>query len=307
MNDLDSPVVRTPGRGTLDVRFVLRTAGSMALPVWFLVSAVLTTAVYVRDDLIGIDTIVYREAAVAALSGNDPWAVTVSGYAFAGPPPTLLLYLPFALLPIAVSHVLATLIGVGATVFAVRRLRLPLWWVIFPPLFEGVLVGNPDPWVLALLLLRGPAAGLAVVGKVYAMIPLLLQRRSKAVLLAVAVCLLSAPWWGYFLSSAGSIEATLDDQSLGVSAFGTIVMVPTIAALWILRRDGAEWLIVPALWPHTQLHYAAMSLTVVSRYPIAAAIIGLSTPLAPALAVMVIAIQVGLARRAAARTVDASP
>jgi len=276
----------------IDWTFVANHVRRVLLPMWFAIFAALTTVNLVQHGYLFIDVVVYREAAAAALSGGDPWAVSSTGVAFAGPPPTLLFALPMALIPLEAAIVLTVGVLAVAAVWSVRRLGLPLWWLMFPPIVEGLLVGNLDVLVLALLLLPGPLAGLAAVAKVYGAIPLLLQRRWPALFLAGAVSLLTLPWWPAFLAHGSSVAARLDAQSEGFSAWGTWWILPSIVALWILRRTGAAWLVVPGLWPNTQTHYATMSLPAVHRFPIAAAIIGLASPLAPVVAIIVMAVQV---------------
>lgn len=163
--------------------------------------------------------------------------------------------------------------------------------ILFPPIFECLVVGNPDVLVLALLPVRGPLAGLAAVLKIYGLVPLVLQRRWSAVAVGLAVSALTLPLWPAFIVGFSTVVGNLDIQSEGFSAWGTWFIVPTLIALWALRHHGASWLVVPAIWPHTQTHYGAMSLPVVRHYPIAAAIIGLGSPLAPPLAVIVVAVQ----------------
>ena len=67
-------------------------------------------------------------------------------------------------------------------------------------------------------------------------------------------------------------------------------MPPTLLALWILRRDGAEWLAVPAAWPATQFYYVAMAVPALVRRPILAAALALPVPLLTPIAVMVMAV-----------------
>jgi hypothetical protein len=272
-------------------RFIATSVARLLLPLWFVIYGVLMAQNLIGHDFAFIDIEVYRTAAAAALAGQDPWAPQPGALAFAGPPPTLLLFLPLTLVPLEVAIVIATAAFAVAAVWAVRRLGLPLWWVLFPPVLECLIVGNPDVLVLAFLLVRGPLAGLAIVAKVYGIIPLVYQRRWPAVALGSAVAALTLPLWPPFIASLGAVSASLDSQSEGFSAWGTWWMIPTVLALWFLRHKGAEWLVVPGLWPHTQTHYGAMSLPVMSRYPVAAAIVGLGTPLAPPIAIIVIALQ----------------
>lgn len=290
--------VRSSGAHGLDLRFVGGVVARTLLPMWFILSSSLTLYQFASRNLLGIDARLYRFAAVQALSGGDPWAVHADGV-FAGPPPTLLLCLPSALLPEVVATVLIVGLGLAAAIWAVRRLELPLWWVFFPPLFEAVIVGNPDALVLALLLVRGPLAGVAAGLKVYALIPLALARRWSALAVAAVVAAASLPLLPAFLNSLRSVSTVLDQQTAHLSAWGTWLVVPTLIALVVLRRRGAEWLVVPALWPNTQRHYAAMSLPAVRRSPIGAALMSLGLPLAPAAAVIYMAIEASWQNRRA--------
>ena len=137
-------------------RKLLHAAGSVALCGWF--------AYWVRDSCwsiptdgrLGIDGRIYYRAAQAWLDGHDPWlaGVPVSGFRFdfAGPPPTVLAFAPFAMLPEDVFTALWLSITVAAAVYTIRRVKRPMWWLLFPPLVQGVLVGNPQVLCLAVLL-----------------------------------------------------------------------------------------------------------------------------------------------------------
>ncbi|MEA2610711.1 MAG: hypothetical protein QOG32_437, partial [Chloroflexota bacterium] len=213
-----------------------------------------------------IDLRIYRAAAEAALHGGNPWLAGVAGLTFAGPPPTLLPYLPAALLPESLAIALYGAINVGAALIALRSLRLPIWWLLFPPISDSLIVLNPDVVVIALLIGVPRLASVAVPIKIYAVIPLALTARWRALAVGLLICALSLPWWSAFFEVLPSIEASLAAQSFGgASAWGSWLMVPTVLALVFLRKRGAEWLTVPAIWPYTQLHYAALAL------PIAAA------------------------------------
>jgi hypothetical protein len=238
------------------VVFVLVTGGRLLLSLeggWF-----------------GSDFSIYRAAAIAALDGRDPWLVTAAGLRFAGPPPSLLAYMPAALLPESVGAAIYLLIGAAAAVLVVRALRLPLWWVFFPPLAEAVMVINPETLVVFLLVCGGRLSGLSVGLKVYAAIPLLVQRRFAALALGAVACALTLPLWPTFIADAGLVAATLRSQSDSISAWNSLLLIPAVAALFAMRRTGGEWLIVPALWPYAQLHYAALALPALARRPMLA-------------------------------------
>lgn len=224
-----------------------------------------------RLDTFAIDLRIYRAAADAALHGHDPWAAGVAGLTFAAPPPTLIPYLPSALLPefaaIAVYGV-ATLV---VAVLVLRTLGLPLWWLLFPPISDSLIVLNPDVVVVGLLVALPRLAPGAVVLKIYAAVPLVLLQRWRPLITGLLLCLLSAPWWPDFVAAGPSIEASLATQSFGgLSAWGTWLLIPTAVALAALWKRGAEWLAVPALWPYTQLHYAAIALPVAAKDPVVA-------------------------------------
>ncbi len=286
-------------RRSFDWRFIRDTILHWFLPIWFAIFAVLTFRHFAVNDIIGQDLRIYRHAAEVALAGGNPWALEPGLFPFAAPPPTILMYIPLTWLPLPVAAVLMMSLALVAAAWAVNRLGLPLWWLLFPPLFDALIVGNPDALILPLLLVRGPLAGLAAVLKVYALVPLLLQRRWPAIAVGIAVSLLSLPLVPTFLASLGTVTAVLNLSS-DLSAWGTWLMLPVVVALYLLRRHGAEWLVVPALWPNTQSQYGTMALPAVCRSPLAAALIGLNTPLVPPIAVIVMAVEVQLrARRTA--------
>jgi hypothetical protein len=77
-------------------------------------------------------------------------------------------------------------------------------------------------------------------------------------------------------------------------------MVPvTLVALWILRRDGAEWYAVPAIWPATQFYYVSTALPAISGRRLLAALAAAPVPLMiPAMVIVLAGRRVWLDRRA---------
>src|SRR6478752_7072852 len=138
---------------------------------WFVAIDVLWIA---KPEVLGIDARHYQRAADAWLTGGDPWSVTEGGITYAAAPHTLLFYAPTHLLPLAWSTWLWLLIGVAAALFVVRRLGLPMWWFLFPPLAHATWNGNPQNLAMALLLVgaspaaRAALASVAVAIKLYA-------------------------------------------------------------------------------------------------------------------------------------------
>ena len=254
---------------------------------------------------LGVDLRVYRTAAEVALRGGNPWAVIVDGYYFAAPPPSLLPFIPAALMPEGIAHVVYAVGLTIAALFALRRLRLPFWWILFPPLFEGLIDLNLDV-LLVPLLLGGPlAGGAAVVCKAYAVIPLLLQRRWRPIAWSVPLVLLSLPWWLTYFENREAILTTLGAQAGSLSAWGTWLMIPTAVALAALRGRGSSWIAVPALWPSTQLHYSSIALPAMKQSPVLAFLFCFAIPLLPPIAVMAEAIRVGVSQRLRERRVHA--
>ena len=144
-----------------------RFAVTAVLLVTFVMVTVARLINAARLETFAIDLRIYRAAADAALAGHDPWAVAVHGLTFAGPPPTLLAYMPAAVLPEAVAIALYAVVSVVAAVAVLRALHLPLWWLLFPPISESLIVLNADILVIALLVaaprfaaLVDPAQGL---------------------------------------------------------------------------------------------------------------------------------------------------
>jgi hypothetical protein len=218
-----------------------------------------------------IDLRIYRAAAEAAIAGRDPWATGANGLTFAAPPPTLLPYLPAALLPEGLAIALYGALSLGAALVALRAVHAPIWWLLFPPIVDSLIVLNPDVLVIGLLLALPRVAALSIVLKIYAAVPLAILGRWRPLVAGLALCLLSLPWLPAFLASRESTTASLAAQSYGgLSAWGTLLMIPTVLALLAIWRRGAEWLSVPALWPYTQLHYAALALPVAARSPVVA-------------------------------------
>ena len=271
------------------------------LTLWFVVADCWYVLPNIRDFLslrLLTDAVLYSDATKAWLTGGDPWLVSEGGTAFGAPPPTLLLYVPFAFLPSIVTALVWLVIDLLAVAFVIRRLNLPWWWVLFPPLAQAIVPANPEPVVVACLVAVGPVANaIAPLVKIYAFAPLLGERRWRPIFACVALLAISAAVlpWGLFIHDLPIVTATLVAQTASLSAFDVPFLLP-IAVVGLaavgLRRAG--WLAVPVLWPHTQIHYAALSLPELS--PLLAVGFSLPIPGAPPVA---LAAQALLERRQA--------
>lgn len=279
---------------------VRAATSTWGLALIFVMVTVERTMSAISLGFVAVDLRIYRTAAIAAWQGGDPWKVGAEGLTFAAPPPALIPYLPAGAIPEILAILVYGALSVAAAILAIRALHLPLWWLMFPPLAESIVVLNADVFVIALLLCGQRWAAASILFKVYAAVPLLLQRRWTAVLVGGLLCAVSLPLLGTFIADRDLIAHALDEQSSGgLSAWSSWLMVPTIAALAILRGRGAEWLAVPALWPFTQLHYSVLALPAAARSPLTAFLLCFAVLYLPPIAVIILAIGM-LSRRAAA-------
>ena len=268
-----SVVARRPGR-----------PWNILLPVIFAIgSADFALAVLLDPRSVGSHALIYTDAARAWLAGGNPWTVGPPGALFAGPPTMLLPFVPFVPLPGDVTR----LIWVGGSavlaVLVLRRLRLPGWWLGFPPIFHAVLLGHPEILVLWLLVLGGLPSGLAPVIKPYAGLPLLAERRWRAIALGLAVVVLTAPFlpWQQFVGELATISARFAALSNGDSTFGQpVLMAIAVAALALLGVRRGLWLATPLLWPGAQPIYKCVSVPALS--PLIAVFWALPVPMVAA-------------------------
>jgi hypothetical protein len=242
----------------------------LLLPVWFLAMSAFEIGRHGIDlAYVGADAHMYYSAAEVFVSGGDPWNLAGSWgvYQFAGLPPTVLMFVPFLVLPYWLNTVLWVAADAIAAVFIVRRLGLAWWWLLFPPVVAGVWIGNPHLVLIALLLTR--LAPISPLVKVYTVIPMLGERRWRQVLVAGALIggtVIVAPGlWADWLANAGTISARLVFQATSQSAWGfwPLELLGVVLLLSLgLRRAG--WLAVPVLWPGTEFLYGSMALPVVT-------------------------------------------
>jgi hypothetical protein len=162
-----------------------------------------------------------------------------------------------------------------ASIATIRMLRLPWWWILFPPLVQSILSANVQALLLPLILVG--AGGLAVLFKIYAAVPLLILGRWKALAVAAVAIIASIPIlpWATYIAEFATINARLVEQTR--FALPTLVLVAAaplaLIALWVVGRERAAWLAVPALWPSQQYYYG--SLAIGARSAMAAALVAL--------------------------------
>jgi len=278
------------------------------LAAWFIAISAMRLAVIAPGGP-GFDGRLYRSATVAWLNGQDPWAVVQGGVWFGAPPPSLLPMIPFALLPEGVALGVLLALCLGASAWAIRRLGLPMWWLAFPPLVDGIWNANPHVLVLPLLLVG--LAPIAAIVKLYAAVVPSVRLELRALALTAVAFVVTAPFvpWATYLAERDIIRLRLDltaGGGIGVWAldqpFLPVGVVVSLVAFWILvRRDRerAAWLAMPAFWPWTQWYYSSLAIPgvaprdagdeVAASAGIAAAILAVPLEGGPALALVVVA------------------
>ena len=185
---------------------------------------------------------------------------------------------------------MVVLAAIGA-VATIRLLRLPWWWLLFPPFVDGVENGNPQTLLVPLILVgAGPIAAFL---KIYALVPLVLTLRWRAVAVTGLLLLVTAPFlpWGSYIAQFGDLSAALETQSDGgLSATAMPWLIPIgVVALFFCGRERAGWLAVPVLWPATQWYYSTLALPALT--PIAAALIAVPVPGFAVLAAVAVAVE----------------
>lgn len=215
--------------------------------------------------ILGSHAVVYTDAAAAMLAGGNPWTVGPPAVVFAGPPTMLLPFVPFTVLPGDITRVVWVVGMLAAAAWTLRRLRLPAYWIAFPPLLSNIILGHPEVLMLLLLIAGGALSGLAAIIKPYAGFALLAERRWGAIALAgvVGVASLAFLPWGLFLAKLPEITANLARQAHGDSTFGNVpLMAIAIVSLASLGPRRALWLATPLLWPSAQPNYKVIGIPV---------------------------------------------
>ena len=259
------------------------------LPVWFALMSLTVPPLTDAHPTLFFDSKLYVAAAEVWLEGGDPWTVQLQGIYFAAPPPSLIPLIPFALMPEPIGANLLGILTIGAAVASIRMLKLPTWWLLFPPIVDGVLSGNVQLFLVPLLLSRG--SWLAILLKAYAAVPVVILGRWRSLAIALGIILVSAPLlpWALYIGHFREINALLALQSsYGLSTEMAVLALPVgLICLWIVGRQSAAWLAVPALWPSQQWYYATLILPTKSR--LVAAIISTHLPVAGLISLVALA------------------
>lgn len=232
---------------------------------------------------IGWDALIYTDAARAMLAGGDAWGPAGGAALFAGPPPSLIPFFAFVWLPDPVIASGGALLAGLSGVYVLRKLDLPIWWFVFPPVLLAALAGSTALPVTALIVRGGPIAeGLAIALRPYAAVPIALLGRWRALVAAAVIVAVTAPFldWPRFLSELAFVRAVLDDQTGGGKSAAAIpLLIPiTVLCLFLLGRRRGAWLSVSALWPYTQTYYAVLAMPVIVEVPFVALALAIDLP-----------------------------
>lgn len=273
-----------------------RRIGSALLFAWFAYWAWQLVGSTFSDwpnhlDVIGVDGRLYYRASSLWLAGGDPWtAYTATNtwpagdawihFLFCGTPLDVLAFAPFAWIPETAFVVGWFGLTMASAVYLLRHLRLPLWWLLFPPLAEALIVANPHVVCLALLLSAwAPMQALAAPLKVYAVAPMVGERQWRALALLASAVALSAvffrPLWESYFAHFAEIQSWLNDATFGGQSATTlpdlwVLGFVSLAVLAVVRLREAGWLAVPILWPAAQDFYASFILPLRSPWLAAA-------------------------------------
>jgi hypothetical protein len=278
---------------------------NIGLATWFVTLSVMRLTVIWPDR--GVDLRLYLRGTAEWLHGGDPWSVHFGTLHYAAAPPSLLPMAPFALLPEDFAIILVSALGVVASFWTLRRLGLPWWWITWPPLVDNLWNGNPQLFLVPLLL--GPAAWLAPIVKAYAIVPLIVQWRVRTLAVTALIGLVTLPIlpWAPFIDHLSTTATLLSEQSQGgMSAWVFPILVPfTAIALVGMGRQRASWWLVPGLWPSTQWYYSLMAMPALT--PLTAAILAAPVQGSPAVGAIVAAIEVWYHRRRKRRMAPDQP
>jgi hypothetical protein len=275
---------------------------TVGLAAWFVTLSLMRLQTLLPNEIFP-DSRLYLRGTAAWLRGEDPWSVHMGTLHYAAAPPSLLPMVPFTVLPEEIAVWILAILAVIASFWTLRKLGLPMWWILWPPLVDNLWNGNPQVFLIPLLL--GPAAWLAPIVKAYAVVPLVIQFRVRTIALTCIVGLVTLPLlpWRDFITHLSTTTTLLSEQSQGgMSAWFFPVLVPfAVVALFVMGRQRASWWFVPALWPATQWYYSLMAMPVLT--PLTAAILAAPVQGGPAVAAIVAAAEVWyLRRQRAART-----
>jgi len=279
------------------------------LATWFVVISIMRLVVIVPGGF-GLDGRLYRAASIAWMAGEDPWLVSINGISYGAPPPSLLPMLPFALVPEPVGVGAILVLSVIGSLWAFRRLGMPLWWIAFPPLIDGFWNANPHALVMPLLV--AGLAPLAIFVKLYAGVVPALRFAIRPLVVTAVLLLVTVPIlpWSTYLADLPYISSQFKVISKGGLSVWSLdpILVPValgagliaLAILLILERERAAWAAMPVFWPWTEWYYSSLAIPALAGsgpWMIAAAVMAIPLQGGPILGIIALAAIAAVTRR----------
>ena len=201
----------------------------------------------------------------AATRGPSSWLATTSRRRHR----RCLVFAPLAPLPPDVGVAIVAAAVIGGALATVRLLRLPWWWLLFPPLVQSILSANVQSLIVPLILVN--AGALAFILKIYAGLPLLILGRWRSLLIAAGILVVTFPLlpWSTYIEEFALISQRLAAQSELTLPTGLLLLLSplVVAALYVVGRERAAWLVVPAIWPSQQFYYGTIAMPAGARSP----------------------------------------
>jgi hypothetical protein len=265
-------------RGAVSERFAgwqvyvsLLRVGRPAIIALGLALTILVVVADLPGTLVGSDGLRYWWASHDFLSGHSPWDRFYGGGSYAGSPTAVLAFVPFALLPPWAFLAIWFPLTVASAVYIVRRLGLSWWWLLYPPLIDGVMRLQPTV-VLVALVLAG-LGGLAAALKVIAIPPLIGDFRWRALAIFVAISgasFLAAP--ALWLEYVARFTELSDRLLRELPGSPPLLTIPAALAAISLGPRRAGWLLIPVAWPGWEYHYGVLLLPVAGPIALAGAL-----------------------------------
>jgi hypothetical protein len=203
------------------------------------------------EQPLGVDAALYRDATLRWLSGGsfyEPYQIAGPYEIRAGdvlyPPVGLVLFVPFAVLPVAIAAIVWWAIPLGATGWAIRRLRpRPAVWpllalcVAWPTTLLKTWTGNPVIWSMAAMALGVVYAWPSVVVLLkpsLAPFALFGAGRRSWWIAAFVLVLACVPFGGMWTDWVGSVVNSRGGGLLYSALEIPMLLLPLIA--WLGRR-----------------------------------------------------------------------
>lgn len=138
--------------------------------------------------------------------------------------------------------------------------------VVLSPLADAFINGSLNAILFPAIIFG--FAPVAAAAKAFAILPMLAERRWRAIAATVVIYAATLPFlpWSMFLADVPVWSQGLMTQSARMSAYPSLPLM-AIGAIALLMIDArrAGWLVVPILWPWTQIDYAAISVPALDR------------------------------------------